>query len=190
VQPGEFQSAAKDFDEVVFAGSPAAARSLGLTVPPTVGVHAACLDLVLDDLPHPERRFALGFDEPYYLGEHGGVCALGGTVLHVAKYLAPGETGVEVDLERILDLVQPGWRSRVQARRFLPSLLVSGRVDEVGQRVPHAADGTWLVGDWVGERGLLLDRAMASAQSVAAAILAGKSARGSVPPLALDSGAA
>ena len=159
---------------IVLAGSPRLARHMGLPIPEFHSVRAACLDMVLDRLPCPENRFVLGLDEPYYLSEHGSIARVssnGEAVLHVAEYLAPGAHGDEERLERLLDGAQPGWRERVLFRRFIPAIEVAGRVDEPGQRAPIERDGTWLVGDWVGEEGMLLDRTLASAQAVATAIL-------------------
>jgi hypothetical protein len=169
----------EDVDAVVIAGPPALARRLGCAVPPLTAVRAACLDLALDRLPVPEHRFVLGLDEPLYLSEHGGVAALGGPVLHVARYLAPGEPGAAARprLEALLDQAQPGWRSVVRAERFLPELIVTHRVDRPGERVEGAQQvggrPVHLVGDWVGEEGMLLDRSMASAEAAADALLVG-----------------
>lgn len=168
-----------DADAVVLASSPAHARALGLALPALRPVRAACLDLVLDGLPRPEARFVLGLDQPLYLSEHGAVARLGGTVLHVMRYLAPGDRGVEAraELEALLDLAQPGWRARLRFERFLPELVVSHRVDEVGQVVPaeHRVEGrpVWLAGDWVGEVGMLADRALYSGAEAARGLLRG-----------------
>lgn len=156
--------------DVVVAGPPSAARALGLPVPELVPVRAATLDLVLRRLPRPDARFVLGADTPVYLSEHGGVASLGGTVLHVARYLGPDETGDVAELEALCDLAQPGWRDEVLDRRFLPALLVAGRVDRPGEHVPDRIGPAWVVGDWVGEEGMLLDRALLSARRVAAAL--------------------
>ncbi|MFZ5479784.1 MAG: NAD(P)-binding protein [Myxococcota bacterium] len=168
-------AALPDADAVVIAGSPALARRLGVDVPELLPVRAACLDLVLDGLPRPDARFVLGLDAPLYLSEHGGIASLGGTVVHVARYLAPGEPGDAGSLEALLDLAQPGWRARVAFRRFLPELVVTHRVDRPGERVAgeHRVGGrpVHLVGDWVGEEGMLLDRALASAARAADALL-------------------
>lgn len=163
--------------EVVLAGPPSMARALGVPLPELIPARVAALDLVLRRLPVPAHRFVLGADEPWYLSEHGAVAKLGGTVLHAARYLAPGERGDLAALEAFVDLAQPGWRDEVLHRRWLPDLLASGRVDQPGEHVPDRVDGAWLVGDFVGEDGMLFDRSMASARRVAAAILAESSRR-------------
>lgn len=170
-------NALPDADAVVLAVPPAAARRFGVEVPPLTAVRAACLDLVLDALPVPGQRFVLGLDAPTYVGEHGGVAQLGGTVVHAAQYLAPGERGDRATVEAALDHAQPGWRAHVRAERWLPELVVTHRLDEPGQVVSGArrVDGrvVALVGDWVGEEGMLLDRALASAEVAVAAALRG-----------------
>jgi phytoene dehydrogenase-like protein len=177
VRCGDDVTTLPEADAVVVAGPPALARRLGVPVPELTAVRAACLDLVLDGLPRPEQRFVLGLDAPLYLSEHGSVAKLRGTVLHVARYLAPGDRGADAigELEALLDLAQPGWRDRVKFRRFLPDLVVSHRVDRPGGVVPGArlVDGrpVHIVGDWVGESGMLADRTFASAEAAADAIL-------------------
>ncbi len=163
---------------VVLAGPPALARGLGAAVPAFVEARVACLDLVLSSLPRPEARFVLGLDEPVYLSEHGSLARLGGTVVHVARYLAPGEPGGEAlaGLEALLDLAQPGWREAERWRRFAPSLVASHRVARPGEVVPSTVEiggrTVHLVGDWVGEEAMLADRSFASAARAADALLA------------------
>ncbi len=104
-------------------------------------VHAACLDVALSRLPHPEERFALGLDHPYYFSVHSAAAKLapaGVAVLHVMKYL-PEEAkdstaGVESELATFLDVVQPGWKANVLAQRFLPRMVVT-------QALPQARRG-------------------------------------------------
>lgn len=159
-------------DAVVLATPPAEARKLGVAVPDLTPARAACLDLVLDGLPRPEARFVLGADQPLYLSEHGAVAKLGGTVLHVMRYLAPGETGDAAELEALTDQAQPGWRDRVRFRRFLPALTVSGSVSDRGRPGVLDPSGLYLAGDWVGDEGLLADAAFASAEAVADRLIA------------------
>ena len=135
----------------------------------------------LSRLPRPDRNFALGLDRPLYLSVHSAAAALappGGALVHLARYLAPAEPAaresVREELESFADAVQPGWRSVVVHQRLMPAMTVSHglpsyrgprpqpRVDEI--------DGLWIAGDWVGDRGLLADAAMASAETAAGAI--------------------
>ena len=165
---------------VVVATGPATARKL-LGVP-TLGAdlvpcHAACVDLGLSALPHPERTFALGIDRPTYFSVHSSSARLAdaGATIHVMKYLRPGDThdarANERELNEVLDLVQPGWRERVVARRFLPNLVASNAVVIAGARRPPpdatSIEGAFVAGDWVGDEGLLADAALASAKGAA-----------------------
>ncbi len=154
-----------------------------------VPVRAACLDVGLSQLPKSRNLFALGIDEPLYMSVHTAVARLaepGGSVIQVAKYLAAGEESdakaVEAELEGLLDLVQPGWREFIVERRFLPEMVVSYSVAEArnaarrpGPTVPGSA-GLYVVGDWVGAKGMLVDTALASAESAVSLILANGSA--------------
>lgn len=174
---GEDLSTMPEGDVVVLAGDPALARRMGVALPDLLPVRAATLDLALS---RPlATHFVLGVDAPLYLADHGQIAALGGPVAHVARYLHPDEPteGVRASLEALLDAADPGWRSAVIEARFLPALTVAHRVDRPGDQVPvrHTVEGrpVLLVGDWVGEAGMLLDRALASAAAVADALGAG-----------------
>ncbi len=165
---------------VLLATGPATARSL--LGAPTLGAdlvpsHVACLDLGLSGLPHPERLVAFGLDEPTYFSVHSAVARLAehGATVHLMKYLdpdVPEDPGAaEAELEQVADRVQPGWRNRVETRRFLPSLVASNALVAAGSRRP-AVDGSgppgaYLAGDWIGEEGMLADAAMASARAAA-----------------------
>jgi phytoene dehydrogenase-like protein len=163
------------------AGAALRARA-GAAVP----VRAACLDVALSRLPRPRSTFALGIDRPLYLSVHSAVARLapdGGALIQVARYLPPGETrdprDDERELEGLLDLVQPGWRDVVVARRLLPRLTVmhavaaaaaGGEAGRPAAAVPGASR-LWLAGDWVGDEGLLADASLASAAHAAALAL-------------------
>ena len=170
---------------VVIAASPAGAGELlaradwpGATIP----VRAACLDLALSRLPEPRARFALGIDRPLYFSVHSAVARLapdGGAVVQLAKYLGTGgrddAKADEREIEAFADLVQPGWRTHVAERRFLPAMTVShalvtaemgGTAGRVDVEVP-GMPGAYVVGDWVGPEGLLADASLASARRAA-----------------------
>lgn len=161
----------------------AAARAWAAAAQP---VRAACLDVGLARLPRPRATFALGVDRPLYLSVHSAAARLapeGAAMIHVLKYLAPGDGDPKADareLEGLLDLVQPGWREVVVEHRFLPNMLVShdlptaaaaGLRGRPGVAVP-GADGVYVAGDWVGPEGLLADASLASARQAAAAVVA------------------
>lgn len=152
----------------------------------TLPVQAACLDLGLSRLPVPDRRFAVGVDQPLYFSVHSVKAKLGpsdGVMLHAAKYLDPHTAtdakADECELEAMLDLLQPGWRGEVIERRFLPKMTVSnavvsarqgGLAGRPGPQVPGLPD-LYVVGDWVGPEGMLLDAALPSAKNAAQLIL-------------------
>ena len=91
-------------------------------------VRVACIDLVLQRLPSPERRLVLGFDEPTYFSVHSRPEQREPVKVHVAWYLSPGDVpsaGVmEQRLDAFLERVQPGWRDVVLARRYFPHMRV------------------------------------------------------------------
>jgi phytoene dehydrogenase-like protein len=181
---------------VVIAAGPAVAASLVERRGPSllarwagqsVAVKAACLDIALTRLPKPKALYAFGIDRPLYLSVHSAAARLapaGGALIHVAKYLAPdgheSPAQIEGELESLLDLVQPGWRDCVEQRRFLPDLTVMNalaRADHGGTRGrpgPQVDDepGLYVVGDWVGPEGMLVDAGLASARRAAEMIAA------------------
>lgn len=152
-----------------------------------IPVRAACLDLALDELPVPERTFALGIDEPVYFSVHSAAAELapsGKALVQAAVYLAPGEVGGPTEEERLLalcDRVQPGWRAHEVNRRFLPNLLVyhdlvqaerGGLAGRPGPAVP-SLPGLYVAGDWVGRTGILADASIASGAAAAELAAAG-----------------
>jgi phytoene dehydrogenase-like protein len=186
---------------VVIASSPAiAARlvedgehsSLQTWVHEAIPVKAACLDVALSSLPAPRVTAAFSVDRPHYLSVHSASARLapdGGALIHVAKYLPPDHNDsnqtVERELEGLLDLVQPGWRDALVYRRFLPDMIVmnamtvarTGGVE--GRPSPEVKDvpGLYVVGDWVGKEGLLVDAGLASAREASELIAASGSVR-------------
>jgi phytoene dehydrogenase-like protein len=176
---------------ILAAGPETAAALLGGDVArrasEAIPVRAACLDVGLARLPVPRARFALGIDRPLYFSLHSAVAKLAppeAAVIHAAKYLAtdgpPDPKADERELEALLDLVQPGWREVTVERRFLPAMVVSnalplaaagGYAGRPAPALPGVED-VYLVGDWVGPEGHLVDATLASARR--AAELAGR----------------
>lgn len=178
---------------VVIAASPSVAlrlvedsdmTALKLWADSAIPVRAASLDVALSRLPIPKATFALGIDKPTYFSVHSAAAQLapeGGALIHAAKYLSPDDhdsAAAEVELEQSLDLVQPGWREAVVYRRFLPDMIVmnamplatdGGTLGRPGPEVPNVR-GLYVVGDWVGKEGMLVDASLASASQVAALI--------------------
>ena len=92
--------------------------------------------------------------------------------------VCPSTPGVatENELESLLDLMQPGWRERIVAREYLPSLtvthaeLTAERGGTAGRPSPRVGtfENVFIAGDWIGSRGQLSDAAAASANDAAA----------------------
>jgi phytoene dehydrogenase-like protein len=178
-------------DVVVVAASPVVVASLvensentslAKWAAESVQVKAACLDLALEHLPVENARFALALDQPLYLSVHSAVAALapnGGALVQLMKYLPPNYQSKngddEQDLEALMDLMQPGWREVIIHRRFLPAVTVTNAVPTAanngtdGRPSPQVADvnGLYVVGDWVGNEGQLVDASFASARQAA-----------------------
>ncbi len=162
---------------VVLCAGPMTARTLlgDSSLGGALALRAACLDVGLSQLPRPDHLFALGIDRPTYFSVHSASARLAetGATLHVMKYLDPIEpndaAADERELEELLDRVQPGWRDRVTARRFLPFVVAANALVEATTRRPEVdateTEGVFLAGDWVGSEGMLADAALASARA-------------------------
>jgi len=152
---------------------------LAAKVAALVPVRAACLCAVTGPLTGPATAL-FGVDSPYYAAVHSVTAALapeGKHVIHLARYLGPGDAATEGELHALLARMQPG--ITVHHARFLPRITVmhaavpasrggvDGRIE--GSSIPNVA----LVGDWVGRRGMLLDAVLASAEAAAEALAAG-----------------
>ncbi|MEQ1780826.1 MAG: FAD-dependent oxidoreductase [Hyphomonadaceae bacterium] len=150
-------------------------------------VRANTLDLALKRLPEGADEFALGIDGPFYFSLHSGSAKLapeGGAVVHIAKYLAVGETlshDAIAELEGIADLVMPGWRPLEVKRQELRGMVVANgmpRWDRARPGVQLAdAPGLFIAGDWVGDEGMIADCAAASGVQAAKAAQTWLSAR-------------
>jgi phytoene dehydrogenase-like protein len=185
---------------VVIASSPSAAvalvedgelTSLAQWADEAIPVKAACFDLALSRLPRPNDTFALGIDRPLYFSVHSAAAQLapeGCALIQAAMYLSPEHSDaaedVERELEALVDLVQPGWREAVVYRRFLPAMTVANAIPLArrdgtrGRPNPTVNDvpGLFVVGDWVGDEGMLVDAALSSARQAAAIVTASKTA--------------
>lgn len=151
----------------------------------TVSVRAAALDVALTEVPPDARApLAFGADAPLYLSVHSAVADLaphGGAVVHVARYHGRRQAAPEADraeLEGFADLVLPGWRDRVRHARFLPDMTVTHDTvlaqhgGMAGRVEVDLAPGLHVAGDWVGDRGLLADAALLSAERAAESAVA------------------
>lgn len=174
---------------VLATGTPAAAAALAPVSIDTSGVGepvtAACLELALRG--RPATPFLLGIDEPLYLSLHSPPAALapaGISVVHVMRY---GVTDADADRDTL-------WRharaagideGSVVAQRYLRRMVVTGGAPlAAAGGLPgrpavtvDGAQGLYLAGDWVGERGLLSDAAMASGAEAGRLAASGMGAR-------------
>jgi phytoene dehydrogenase-like protein len=139
-------------------------------------IRVAALDVALRRLPNERAIFALGIDEPWCFSADSVIARVApdrAAVVHLAKYLRGHSSGTPADeeqLERAMDLLQPGWRQLVVYRRFLPNVVVShaivsaaagGFAGRTVGRVPGLSN-VFLAGDWVGPIGQLADASVAS----------------------------
>jgi phytoene dehydrogenase-like protein len=149
-------------------------------------VRATTLDIALTTLPKPNVFGAYGVDNPLYLSTHSAFARLapnGGALIHVMKYLGssmqPDPKADREELEKLMDLVQPGWRKVVVKERFLPNMIVSNALVSASQggiygrpdvKIP-GTENLYIIGDWVGPEGLLADASLSSAKRAAEKIL-------------------
>lgn len=147
----------------------------------------ATLDLALTNLPNPDVYGAYGLDKPLYLSLHSAFAKLStdgnGVLFHAMKYLdssiKPNPLQDKLELEGLLDMVQPGWRKMVIRQRFLPNMIASNTVinnnNGIMEHRPDTevpgVDNLYIIGDWVGPDGMLADTSLASAKAVAIKIL-------------------
>jgi phytoene dehydrogenase-like protein len=183
-------------EHIIVAGSPTLADALygpllgrrfaGGTSPIT----AACLDLGLrGEWPGPS--FVLDLDEPIYLSVHSRVAELapaGHTLVSLAWYRRACDADtpaaeLRARLERMVRRWMPDYEAALVVDQFLPAMVVAhdrpqpSRGGFSGRTPAHVGEGLYLVGDWVGEHGQLLDAALASATTVCAAVLPDSPAR-------------
>lgn len=143
-------------------------------------IRANCLDLALSRWPDEARQFVLGVDQPLYLSLHSVAAKLapdGGAVVHVARYMAPGEaprSDAISELEALADLAIPGWRALEVKRQELRGMVVSNAVVRADRARPDVvlpdAAGLFIAGDWVGCEGMISDASAASAVKAAEAV--------------------
>lgn len=131
---------------------------------------AACLDLVLSELPIPTQKISIGIDEPLYASVHRETEK--GVVLQAARYLAPGEEGrgARAGLEAMLDQFQPGWRANVLEERFLPELTVTTAIPLASNGAKgfgvRLSEHVYAAADWA-SGGMLTDGGLQAAHEIA-----------------------
>jgi phytoene dehydrogenase-like protein len=154
--------------------------------PVTKPVRVATLDTALSNLPNPDVPIAIGVDTSLYLSVHSASARLapeGGAIIHVMKYMSssyePNPRQDRLEMEALLDMVQPGWRDVMIRQRLLPNMvvynsLVTAEVGGITGRPDtkiSGAENLYIAGDWVGPEGLLADASFASAKHAAQQIL-------------------
>lgn len=178
-------------EHVVVAGSPALADAL---LGPVLGgprfaagtrpLRLASLDLGIRG-PWSGPAAVFNLDEPILfslVSQFAAVAPEGHSLLALAWYRREGDdevpaTELRARLERSASRWLPDWRSALVVEQFLPDMTVSHDRPQPGRglagRWPAViGDGLYLVGDWVGDHGLLLDASLASATTVGDAVLA------------------
>ena len=157
-----------------------AASRLGAFAGDVVPVRLAHLDVTLRPLPTDRFPNLLGIDEPVFVSVPSSVADVappGAAVVHVARYLRPGEEHDDHRpvLEAVLDAHLTGWRDHVVDVRYLPRSLVCGdharaaTCGVLGRVAPDAAGvaGVAIAGDWVGPVGMLADASILSGERAA-----------------------
>jgi phytoene dehydrogenase-like protein len=154
--------------------------------PVTKPVRIATLDIALSKLPNPEVPVAIGVDAPLYLSVHSSSANLapkGGALIHVMKYMSssyePNPKQDRLEMEALLDMIQPGWRDVIIRQRFLPNMTVynslvtaaEGGITGRPDTKVSGVESLYIAGDWVGSEGLLADASFASAKRAAEQIL-------------------
>ena len=141
------------------------------------------MDVALSRLPKQSATFALGIDQPLYLSVHSAAARLapeGCALIQTAKYLPPDNQ--DNDRARVRGVAGFG-AARMARCDGAPAILARYDSDECdaasrndgtrGRPGPEVADvpGLYVVGDWVGDEGLLVDASLASARKAADLIL-------------------
>lgn len=169
---------------VAVGGHRGAVRLLGNRTPPASGppVEVSTLDVGVRRLPEPTRPFALGLDQPGYIG-HYSPPGQESPQLQTAVSFTRGPLSV---LETTFDLVQPGWRNEQVVHRHLPRMIASSALTVpetgglAGRPGVEVQPGLYLAGDWLGPEGWLSDAALASAAAAARAAITARA--GSATP--------
>lgn len=166
---------------IVATGSPQAATALtGVEFDTGPAAEVSVLDVGLSQAP--AHDVVLGVDPPMYLSNHGipaGMTPDGSTSVSVAEYLAPGTDPDRDRLRTFLDhagiapgsIVTERYLHRMTSVSAVPTAAAGGLRGRPGVEVTEHP-GVFVVGDWVGGRGHLLDAVLASAEDAARAAVA------------------
>lgn len=144
-------------------------------------VLAACLDVAVADAPRRRPVSTYGLDMPVYAVDHAVTARLappGGAVHHALFYEPDRQPSVDhrAVLEAMLDVHDPGWRSRAVSVAYRRRAVVAhdrprpGLAGAVppGVRVPGLTR-VLVAGDWLVGHGMLADAALASGEAAGAA---------------------
>ncbi|PRQ07825.1 phytoene desaturase family protein [Enhygromyxa salina] len=128
--------------------------------------------------------FVVDLDEPIYLSVHSKIAKLAPpdhTLVSLAWYRRGDQPRSAAQLRERLERFARRWlpdlESALVVDQFLPDITVAHDIAQPergglpGRATANLGDGLHLVGDWVGDRGMLLDAVMASAASVSTQIL-------------------
>ncbi len=144
-------------------------------------INVACLDIALRKLPKPAPDYAVAFwiDQPLFYSNQSSAAKMsedGSIVVSLAKYLGSESGDWKRDkwqLERAMDVLQPGWQNEIVAKQFLPRMTAIHdfiSIDKngtfIGPAVPEIK-GLYVTGDWTGRGEMLVDAALASAKRAA-----------------------
>jgi phytoene dehydrogenase-like protein len=166
-------------------------RSAGVepTWAPPQPQQAACLDLGLVG-PWNEPDMVVDVDEPTFMtvqSNYAERAPRGHTLVSAIWYRRQADEACEpaelrARLEAAIDRWIPDRAERTVQQQYLPDMTVTGdlpRPEQGGlagraniEPDPQRAPGLWLAGDWVGDRGMLGDAALASAGAAARSIIA------------------
>ena len=161
---------------IVATGSPRPAANL-LGVQFDVGPCAEVSVLDVGLTQRPRHGFVLGIDPPMYLSNHGfpdGMTPQGTSLVSVAEYLSADNEPDRNRLETFLAHAGIDAGAIVTERYLhrMPAVSAIATAEAGGLRGrPQSAasdrPGVFVVGDWVGSRGHLLDAVLASAEDAA-----------------------
>lgn len=155
-------------------------------VEPLIPAQVACLDVALRRLPDPVHTIVQDVDSARFMSTQSlyvQIAPPGEALIHTFKQLNPFHLGDpredERDLEKLLDIAQPGWRKqlvkrvylpRIEAVGMLPAAISGGFAGRPGPVVPGLS-GLYLAGDWIGSEGFQVDASLASARQAAHLVL-------------------
>ncbi|CAG7654771.1 hypothetical protein PAECIP111802_05868 [Paenibacillus allorhizosphaerae] len=139
-----------------------------------IEITTACLDVALRRLPKPKQQLVYGIDQTVFLSNQSRAATLsddGAQVISLLKYQGTDKNPEKdlQELEQTLDMVQPGWRSELVEKQFLPRMTVCHdfmhlkRLENPGPAVPEIA-GLYVAGEWATHGEMLVDAATASAK--------------------------